>query len=307
MLGDPASQGPLQDPVQVSLTVDALPATSRTSLNLSLTQFVPKTRSNVAQVLRVYLCGPVGRHPNYISNRGTSITFTDVLESPSTFLSYVGPLSSCSYTDVKISDTGGTSTEGSLHQALLLGDSATPAGAVRGSRVQYVLPGIVTVPFGMPIGGTVVSRLPKGSEATIGLRNIPADFVTVISSPQLPDTGRLQWLSRLTEERAVSEYRLSGSLIDKETEEQRRILLAGAFLGIAGGGLIWLLDVALSANGGTRGRAREHARVEGVPGRAGYRKPARTQAPGRLRIPSRRSPTAPRASRGGYGVPPRST
>jgi hypothetical protein len=110
--------------------------------------------------------------------------------------------------------------------------------------VLYALPGVVTVPSTLPLGELRPAPLPPGSTLTMNLTSVPSDLQVTIASPQFPDSGRLQWTHKFgRDSRPSPEYRVTGGLQDRQSSGQANILVAGALLGIAGGALIWALEM----------------------------------------------------------------
>jgi hypothetical protein len=124
-----------------------------------------------------------------------------------------------------------------------IGYSGTSPSAISGSGVIYAWPGVVTVPS-LAVGGFKIRTLPEGSTLSVSLIDPPADLSNVVASPQLTNSGSLQWQGPfLGSTPLASQYRISGSLMNRQAIEQRSIFIAGALVGVAGGGVIWLLQL----------------------------------------------------------------
>jgi len=231
----PAEGGPLSVSVQAFGNTDQ----PRTSLNIAITKRLSKqgVGNPSDHVVIVFLCGRMAHAPKFVDNEGKAVTWSSPnLHAGEEYNSLIGDMSACVYSRLVLSPSP-------MNQALLLGSSGPAPASVSGYRVLYALPGVVSLPFGIPLGALQVNSLPQGSTAVISLLKPPSDLQSVVASPQLPDTGRLQWKVDLESSGPPTEYRVSGTLQDRESSAQYRLFLSGALIGVAGGAFVWLLEL----------------------------------------------------------------
>ncbi|WBB53886.1 hypothetical protein [Verrucosispora sp. WMMD573] len=150
-----------------------------------------------------------------------------------------GSMSRCVYTHVSL-DSGGVG----LRQEILSGVSRITCTRASGPRLLYVLPGLTTLPPASA-GDIAFRPLPPKSRATIGLYNQPDDFNAQTASPQLPDAGILRWTRELPGGAGPLSYRLRGELLDTAALQQRDLFMAGALAGVAGGGIMLVLEATV--------------------------------------------------------------
>jgi hypothetical protein len=114
---------------------------------------------------------------------------------------------------------------------------------ISGSGVIYAWPGVVTMPS-VSGAGFKIRTLPEGFTFSVNLTGPPADLSNVVASPQLSNSGILEWQGPFFgSTSSASQYRISGSLMNRQAAEQRNTFIAGALVGVAGGGVIWLLQL----------------------------------------------------------------
>jgi hypothetical protein len=235
----PAAGGPVSVTVLAGGTTDQ----QRARLDIAVTK-APSAeglRNHSNQVVFLFLCGRIARDPRFVDNLHQTVTWRSPnLPQGRYYSSAVGDISKCVYARLVLGSKD-------FGQALLLGSSEAPLVAVSGPRVLYSLPGVVTLPLTLIMGGLTVSPPPRGSTAKVSLSAIPSDFQLVTGSPQLPDSGRLQWKADLAFSGQPPEYRLSGTLLDQESSAQHGLFLAGALIGVAGSLLIWSIELLANA------------------------------------------------------------
>jgi len=81
------------------------------------------------------------------------------------------------------------------------------------------------------------------SAFTVGLTDPPNDLSNVVASPQLPNSGILQWQGRFSHSPIEARYKISGELLNRQSSGQRYLFIAGALVGVAGAAIIWLLEL----------------------------------------------------------------
>jgi hypothetical protein len=301
----------------VSVSVDAFGTTDqpRTRLNIAVT-LMPSAggvKDTSGHAFLVFLCGRIARDPEFVDNQQHAVAWLHPdLHAGESVNTLIGDMSDCVYSQVVLQSPGSVfrslASDTGYRQVVLLGSSGPPPISVSGSKVLYSLPGVVSLPAGLFLGVPPVVSLPSGSTASVSLYEAPADFRVSVASPQLPDSGRLQWKADFGSlSLPATEYRLSGTFLDRESSGQHRLFLAGALIGIAGGTFVWLLerlvDIATQPRGGGRGQLRTTTppdptwppNTPQAPSRPSGRKAfLRIVAPGTLR-PRIDSPRAPSA------------
>ncbi|MEV0726902.1 hypothetical protein AB0I37_29535 [Micromonospora purpureochromogenes] len=228
------------DAVQVSASYGSSADKARASVQIAINQ-LPESAPRVGPPAKLYvlLCGSIAQGPKYVDNRGAPIAWATLkLDQGDIQSSLFGRASECVYTTLELPPDG-------LRQALLRGSSGRPIDSLSGDRVLYAVPGVVAMPARFPLGDISPGPLPAGSTLTVDLDGVPGDIENVMASPELPDSGRLEWKSILGADNA-REYRLSGDLHDLVAAGQRNLFIAGALVGVAGGGLVWLFELTAS-------------------------------------------------------------
>lgn len=123
----------------------------------------------------------------------------------------------------------------------LEGDTTAPTEAFAGSHHRYAFPRIATLTLPAVIGPLDIQAVAAASVVSIQPRDLPAEYVPTISSPQVEDPTAPGWSLPLQSADTTAGFRLTGVDQQDETEVQRKLFLASAAAGIAGGGLIWLV------------------------------------------------------------------
>jgi hypothetical protein len=246
-------------PVSVSVDVFGTTDQPRTRLDIAVT-LAPSAggvKATSGQAVLVFLCGRIARDPEFVDNQQHAVAWLHPdLHAGESVDSLIGDMSDCVYSRLVLRSPGSGNGFG---QALLLGSSGPPAISVSGSKVLYGLPGVVSLPAGVFLGVPPVAPLPSGSTASVSLSEVPADFQVSVASPELPDSGRLQWKVDFGSlSLPATEYRLSGTFLDRGSSAQHRLFLAGALIGVAGGAFVWflerLVDIATAPRRGGRGQ-----------------------------------------------------
>jgi hypothetical protein len=129
-----------------------------------------------------------------------------------------------------------------FEQAVLHISSSRLIAVTSGAKILYTLPGITTLVSTEDLNGSPVHPLPSDSTVEVTLSGVPADLTVAAASPQIPAAGQLDWGYTLGPSRLPLVYRVSGSLASAERTAQRNIFFAGAFLGISGAAVIWLIE-----------------------------------------------------------------
>jgi hypothetical protein len=122
----------------------------------------------------------------------------------------------------------------------LEGDTTAPTEAFAGSHHRYAFPRIATLTLPAVFDPLDIQAVAAESVVSIQPRDLPAEYVPTISSPQVDDPTAPGWALPLRSADVTAGFRLTGVDQQYETEVQRKLFLASAAAGIAGGGLIWL-------------------------------------------------------------------
>ncbi|MEV4826805.1 hypothetical protein AB0K25_00525 [Micromonospora sp. NPDC049257] len=240
-----ASQKEVTAPVQVDVAYN--PGTGKagtTSLSLVLQHgfgVVPEAAPPTAVI--VLFCGELATGIDMVNRFDQPVKWKPVRpasDSGDYWSMLGGSMSRCVYTRVSL-DSGDVG----LRQEIFSGVSRITCVRASGPRLLYVLPGLTTLPIASA-GDIAFRPLPPGSKATIDLHNQPGDFDAQTASPQLPDSGVLRWTRDLAPAGAGPlSYRLQGELLDTAAIQQRDLFMAGALAGVAGGGIMLVLEAAV--------------------------------------------------------------
>lgn len=149
----------------------------------------------------------------------------------------------CVKTDISPTDFQDTTVgEAGIGWAVSLqGNSAAPTEAFAGSHHRYAFPRIATLTLPAFIGPPGIQAVAADSVVSIQPRDLPAEYVPTISSPQVEDPTAPAWSLPLRIADTAAGFRLTGVDQQDATEAQRKLFLASAAAGTAGGGLIWLV------------------------------------------------------------------
>lgn len=123
----------------------------------------------------------------------------------------------------------------------LQGNTTAPTEAFAGSHHRYAFPRITTLAVPANMGLLGIQAVAPESMVSIQPRNFPAEYVPTISSPAVEDPTAPIWRLLLRNAGTAAGFRLTGVDLQDEMEVQRKLFLASAAAGIAGGGLIWLV------------------------------------------------------------------
>lgn len=239
----------------VTVNVHAGVGRSRLGMIISITQGpATGTIREPALPVLVFLCGRIAQDPQFTDNRGRPLPWVHpTAEMGSDWSSLInGSLSTCVYSRQSLPE----GIASGRRQVMLLGSSDAPSTSVSGARVLYRVPGVTTAPF---VRGLSVAALPAGSTARVDLAGFPGDLTDAVASPQLPDEGVLSWTADFGGPRTPAlDYRLSGTLQDTLATQQRDLFIAGSLVGVAGGAVVWLIELAMDK--ATASKSRRAAR-----------------------------------------------
>jgi hypothetical protein len=226
-------------PITVDVQYSASISQRATNTTISFGQQSGPGKTSTPPTIMVLLCGAATQNPRYTNNRGHMVSWHQAAFLDGSYFSQIGYMGLCLYTTVPLAadDIGG------YRSALLMGYSGPSPSQVSGAGVIYAWPGVVTMP-GLAVGGFMIRTLPESSTLAVNLSDPPADLSNVVASPQLANSGVLQWQGPFFGSTPLaSQYRISASLMNRQATGQRSIFIAGALVGVGGGSVIWLLQL----------------------------------------------------------------
>lgn len=243
-------RGTTSELVRVDIDLHFYPSTTLTSFDMVLKgdidAAVPPTQ---AGELVVGFCGTMKDvHLSKTSN-GENLTFEPPIPSTDSSLriSGIGLEFSldddCVMTHIAPMDFPDTTLgEAGIGWAVSLqGNTTAPTEAFAGSHRRYAFPRITTLAVPATMGLPGIQAVAPESVVSIQPRNLPAEYVPTISSPTVEDPTAPTWRLLLRNAGTAAGFRLTGVDQQDEMEVQRKLFLASAAAGLAGGGLIWLV------------------------------------------------------------------
>jgi hypothetical protein len=241
-LATAAGSGSSEAPIDVSVTYSGAPGLRSTELSMTVTQLLPqRSVRQTSPTVIIMLCGAIDSRPRFRNEFGRKVGWHQLVLPSGQFNNLVGNGAECSYTSVSLN---AESAGQEFRQAILQGSAGKRAGVISGDRILYALPGIEAWPPEFIVRSFNAGLLPSGSSAKLVLSGFPSDLENVTSSPQLPNSGFLQWSAPLSPlpHLPIYQYRLGGQLADTEATGQRDLFISGALVGVAGAGLIWFFE-----------------------------------------------------------------
>ncbi len=155
----------------------------------------------------------------------------------------LGHLSDCRVIDVPKSDLTGISfgpAGASWALPPLEGETSAATEASNGAQHRYALPNIVSTY--LPVDGVLIDPVANESMASLTPHELPGEFVPTVASPQLNDSGILEWNFPLTSAQGNAGHRITGTDQQEGGEIQQHLFFASGLSGVAGGALIWLFS-----------------------------------------------------------------
>ena len=142
-------------------------------------------------------------------------------------------------------------------QLRLHGVSQHPIAIEQGKNFVSLLPGVTTPAVDVDVNGSMTHPLPRGTPVRVSLVGLPVDLSVVTSAPQVPADGQLDWTTTAGSDSTYPiEYRIAGTLANRENEAQITVFTAGALVGLAGAALLWALEAAVELASERRRRRR---------------------------------------------------
>lgn len=196
---------------------------------------LPSSEAEASQTsVGVFFCGAI-REGLVLEQVNTSETPTtapvepDVLE----FDTRLGYRTECDFVRVS-SDTW---------QVALYGTSDLALATTAGERVVYALPGVTTSTIEENVNGELMRPVLHDTTLQVEMTEVSSDLTVTASAPQIPAAGVLAWsFADIRGVNAPSEYRVSGTLADRENSSQAFLFMAGALIGLAGAALLWAIE-----------------------------------------------------------------
>ena len=254
------THGPSNNHNRITTDLEYRASINQPSTNYSI-DFLQQGKGKSPEIV-IFLCGAVAINPNFTdySGDGTDNHTPVVWYSASQFDGYafegiagfIFP-DQCIYTSIPLVFDAASENSG----AVLIGHSGPPPSRVSGAGIIYAWPGILALPESdsisdpsstPPLAGSdfTVNPLTKESSYTVTISDAPDDISNVVTNPGLTSNP---WGFEATESFNNSftgyypEFRLSGDLSDSQAASQRNLFIAGALVGVAGGAVIWLLEL----------------------------------------------------------------
>lgn len=123
----------------------------------------------------------------------------------------------------------------------LAGETTAATEASAGSHHRYTFPSVETLTLPEALNSLDVQAVAAESMVRIQPRQLPVEYVPTISSPQVEDPTAPEWRLPIQGAYTTAGFQLSGVDQQDEMEVQRKLFLASAAAGTAGGGLIWVV------------------------------------------------------------------
>jgi hypothetical protein len=239
------------NPIDAYLEYDASLDQHSTSYSLTLTQQDTSGASgSKSPGIVIFLCGAAAKNPSLTSHAYPDevrpITWRaasqfDGYEFTGGVVSYAFP-EQCIFTLLTLAfdPAAGSST------VFLSGHSGPPPSKVSGAGIIYAWPGIFSLPQADYKGNFTVVPLIKGSTYTVAFPDLPNDISNIVTNPDLtPSPSGMQLTGSFNYGFTDfdPEFRLSGDLSNRQANGQRNLFIAGALVGVAGGAVIWLLEL----------------------------------------------------------------
>jgi hypothetical protein len=240
-----APAGSPELPIEVEADYSSAPGDPETDLFLTFTQTgTAGVAESAPPEILVLLCGAIARHPSFTSGALRPVRWhVPVSPDGNPYSAVFGFLDQCVYTVLTMQAETAPALSGT-RGALISGSSGFVSSEISGTQAVYALPGVVDGLFPVPIDGLKPTAMPSGSTLTVG-GGAPDDLENVLSTPQLANAGDMTWTSAMsTAALPVSQYRIEGDVGSLEDEQELHLFVAGALVGVAGGALIWLLQLA---------------------------------------------------------------
>jgi hypothetical protein len=265
-------------PIETSLTYDAASnLQDGTHYSLFFSQqgdAASPARGKSPEEIFVFLCGAARLHPSFSVGSGNSQGRRTEWQSVSEFndaFSTGGGWTfpeQCIFTSIPLEfqPTLGSSS------AFLTGYSGPPSNKTSGANIIYAWPGILSLPQPISINNsTAISPPMNGSTYTVDFTNLANDISNVVTDPGLtPTSYGLQITGSfgpgMAELDQPGDFRLSGALSDIQANGQKDLFIAGALVGVAGGGVILFLELTVKLwISVRRSSATEGAEADNIP------------------------------------------
>ncbi|MFC8797328.1 hypothetical protein ACFT2C_06320 [Promicromonospora sp. NPDC057138] len=235
-------------PVQISAQF-AVAADSSTRF-----QIVVSDLTDATEEVALFFCGPIRDGLDLEEVNQGPLVLSQAPNSPARYDSVLGDRSECSYTTSRL-EPG--------HQTIVVGQSRYSFLARTGANVLYTVPGVRTVLTREDLGGETMAPLDPASTVSITMAGLPNDLQIAAAVPQLPDSGLPSWSYEVGgQPRVPGEYRVMGHLVTVENRAQATVFFAGAFVGISGAAVLWLIEILVTGALGGRPRGEPADRWE---------------------------------------------
>jgi hypothetical protein len=205
-------------------------------------QYGPISTGSKPYDIAVFLCGAAEKNAHFISD-GTPVTWQSglTLANGQAVASYPGFMFpyQCIYTTVDLTSNGLYGGR----EASLEGHSGPSPSRTSGPGVIYAWPGVQTFLAPFQHGGAKFFPLSSNSSFAVSFDNFPIDISNVVTDPELaPDSEGFHDSGSFSDS-SVDQFRLSASLSASQVHSAKDLFIAGALVGVAGAGFIWLLEL----------------------------------------------------------------
>jgi hypothetical protein len=228
-------------PVDVNVVYDGSVSKRTTGYQIFLDQYPPTSAGSKPYDVAVFLCGAAEKGSHLTSN-GAPATWQSGLklangQAVGSYPGFMFPYQ-CIYTIVGLAPN----VAGEGREAYLSGYSGSAPSRTSGSGVIYAWPGVQTFPASFQHGDVRFFPLAGTSSFTASFQNFPIDISNVVTDPELTPDSEGFHDSGSFSGGSVEQFRLSATLSARQVNSAKDLFVAGALVGVAGAGLIWLLE-----------------------------------------------------------------
>lgn len=244
-------KGSAPAPIRVDVALDFHPSSSLTSFDMFLKGDVDAAvPPEQAGDLMIGFCGAMKDVQLRRTSDGEELRFDSPVAPSDTHL-FVGSVGldfslshDCVMTVISKQDfKDQTIGEAGVGWAVSLkGETTAPTEAIAGAQHRYAFPRIATLT--MPAEILDIESVTTESVVSITPKDLPADYVPTVSSPDVEDPTAPTWSLPLQSADRAAGFELNGIDQRHEAGVQRDLFLASASAGTAGGGLIWFFGAA---------------------------------------------------------------
>jgi len=216
---------------------------STTYLELSAIQEkVPEASKTASAGVIFFLCGSADLHPQFTLWSEKKVTWHSAAafgQGYGVLTDYYDFPKQCIYAAIPLDRSSPTGYSG----VVMSGSSGPAPNSISGAGITYEWPGIQNLPGTVSNGSITASPLSSNSTYSVDFYYPPDDFSNVVSDPDVTATTAGFAASGLINDSPDPQFRISGQLSDSQARIERDFFIAGALVGVAGGGAIWALEL----------------------------------------------------------------